>query len=351
MEVEKVVVNTSRIVQVVHVHAEGEVGDVVVAGVAPIPGSSVWEQSRFIASDDSLRQFLLNEPRGGVFRHYNLLVPPVNPTADMGFIIMEPADTPPMSGSNTICVATVLLETGIVPMREPVTDLVLEAPGGLVQVWAECLDGKVTSVTLQNLPSFVVHEREFIDVKGYGSVEVTTAFGGDSFVMARASYHGFELKPSEAAELARFGMLLRSAANTQLNFDHPLLPDWKHHSFAYLTGELERNDLGELTSTNVCVINPGKLDRSPTGTGVSALMAVMHARGVISVGESFIGRSIIGSQFTGQIVSETEIDGRPAIIPRISGQGYIYGTSQFYVDPSDPWPLGYRVADTWPSVT
>ena len=132
MEVEKVVVNTSRIVQVVHVHAEGEVGDVVVAGVAPIPGSSVWEQSRFIASDDSLRQFLLNEPRGGVFRHYNLLVPPVNPTADMGFIIMEPADTPPMSGSNTICVATVLLETGIVPMREPVTDLVLEAPGGLV---------------------------------------------------------------------------------------------------------------------------------------------------------------------------------------------------------------------------
>ena len=344
-------VNTSRIVQVVHVHAEGEVGDVVVAGVAPIPGSSVWEQSRFIASDDSLRQFLLNEPRGGVFRHYNLLVPPVSPNSDMGFIIMEPEDTPPMSGSNTICVATVLLETGIVPMREPVTDLVLESPGGLVQVRAECLGGKVTSVTLQNLPSFVVHEREFIDVMGYGSVEVTTAFGGDSFVMARASDHGFELKPSEAAVLARFGMLLRSAANTQLNFDHPLLPDWKHHSFAYLTGELERNDLGELTSTNVCVINPGKLDRSPTGTGVSALMAVMHARGVISVGESFIGRSIIGSQFTGQIVSETEIEGRPAIIPHISGQGYIYGTSQFYVDPRDPWPLGYRVADTWPSVT
>ena len=343
-------VNTSRIVQVVHAHAEGEVGDVVVAGVGPIPGSSVWEQSRFIASDDSLRQFLLNEPRGGVFRHYNLLVPPVSPNADMGFIIMEPEDTPPMSGSNTICVATVLLETGIVPMREPVTDLVLESPGGLVQVRAECLGGKVTSVTLQNLPSFVVHEAQFIDVKGYGPVEVTTAFGGDSFVMSRASDHGFELKPCEAAELARFGMLLRSAANSQLNFVHPLLPDWKHHSFAYVTGELGRNDLGELTSTNVCVINPGKLDRSPTGTGVSALMAVMHSRGLISVGESFIGRSIIGSQFKGQIVSETELAGRPAIIPRISGRGYIYGTSHFYVDPSDPWPLGYRVADTWPGV-
>ncbi len=351
MEVEKIIVSTSRVVHVVHVHAEGEVGDVVVGGVAPPLGASLWDQSRFIATDDSLRQFLLNEPRGGVFRHYNLLVPPKNPAADMGFIIMEPADTPPMSGSNAICVATVLLETGIVPMHEPVTDLVLEAPGGLVQVRAECLDGKVTSVTLQNLPSFVVHEQVFIDVNGYGSVEVTTAFGGDSFVMTRASALGFELVPSEAAELVRFGMLLRSAANEQLEFIHPLLPEWKHHSFAYLTGELERNDLGELTSTNVCVINPGKLDRSPTGTGVSALMAVMHSKGLMSVGDSFIGRSIIGSEFTGRIVSQTRMGDIPAIIPTISGQAYIYGTSQFYVDPHDPWPLGYRVADTWPSVT
>ncbi len=351
MEVEKIIVSTSRVVHVVHVHAEGEVGDVVVGGVAPPLGASLWDQSRFIATDDSLRQFLLNEPRGGVFRHYNLLVPPKNPAADMGFIIMEPADTPPMSGSNAICVATVLLETGIVPMHEPVTDLVLEAPGGLVQVRAECLDGKVTSVTLQNLPSFVVHEQVFIDVNGYGSVEVTTAFGGDSFVMTRASALGFELVPSEAAELVRFGMLLRSAANEQLEFIHPLLSEWKHYSFAYLTGELERNDLGELTSTNVCVINPGKLDRSPTGTGVSALMAVMHSKGLMSVGDSFIGRSIIGSEFTGRIVSQTQVGDIPAIIPTISGQAYIYGTSQFYVDPHDPWPLGYRVADTWPSAT
>ncbi len=351
MEVEKIIVSTSRVVHVVHVHAEGEVGDVVVGGVAPPLGASLWDQSRFIATDDSLRQFLLNEPRGGVFRHYNLLVPPKNPAADMGFIIMEPADTPPMSGSNAICVATVLLETGILPMHEPATDLVLEAPGGLVQVRAECLDGKVTSVTLQNLPSFVVHEQVFIDVNGYGSVEVTTAFGGDSFVMTKASALGFELVPSEAAELVRFGMLLRSAANEQLEFIHPHLPEWKHHSFAYLTGELERNDLGELTSTNVCVINPGKLDRSPTGTGVSALMAVMHSKGLMSVGDSFIGRSIIGSEFTGRIVSQTRMGDIPAIIPTISGQAYIYGTSQFYADPHDPWPLGYRVADTWPSVT
>jgi proline racemase len=341
--------STSRVVHVVHVHAEGEVGDVVVGGVALPPGESLWEQSRFIATDDSLRQFLLNEPRGGVFRHYNLLVPPKNPAADMGFIIMEPADTPPMSGSNTICVATVLLETGIISMQEPLTTLVLEAPGGLVQVSAECFGGKVTAVTLKNLPSFVVHAHACVEVPGYGKVDVTTAFGGDSFVMTKASASGFNLVPGEAAELARFGMLLRTAANEQLEFGHPDLPGWKHHSFAYLTGELERNDSGELTSTNVCVINPGKLDRSPTGTGVSALMAVLHSQGVMSVGETFIGRSIIGSQFTGRIISETHVGEIPAILPTISGQGFIYGTSQFYVDPSDPWPLGYRVADTWPS--
>ena len=343
--------STSRVVHVVHVHAEGEVGDVVVGGVAPPPGETLWEQSRFIATDDSLRKFLLNEPRGGVFRHYNLLVPPTNPAANMGFIIMEPADTPPMSGSNTICVATVLLETGIIPMKEPVTSLVLEAPGGLVKVNAQCTGGKVTSATLENLPSFLMHDQAFIEVAGYGKIEVTTAFGGDSFVMTQASTLGFELVPREAAELARFGMLLRSAANEQLEFTHPLLPEWKHHSFAYLTGELERTSTGELTSTNVCVINPGKLDRSPTGTGVSALMAVMHSRGFMSVGDSFIGRSIIGSEFIGRIISETHVGDISAIVPTISGQGFIYGTSQFYVDPGDPWPLGYRVADTWPETS
>jgi proline racemase len=145
-------------------------------------------------------------------------------------------------------------------------------------------------------------------------------------------------------------MLLRTAANEQLEFMHPHLPEWKHHSFAYLTGELGRTDSGELTSTNVCVINPGKLDRSPTGTGVSALMAVMHSRGIMSVGETFVGRSIIGSTFRGHIISETVVGDHVAVIPTISGQGYIYGTSQFYVDPSDPWPLGYRVGDTWPNI-
>jgi trans-L-3-hydroxyproline dehydratase len=241
------------------------------------------------------------------------------------------------------------LETGIVPMAEPVTELVLEAPAGLVKVRATCDRGKVTSVELVNIPSFVMHDRAIIEVEGAGMIPVTTAFGGDSFVMADARELGFELVPSEADELARLGMAIRAAANEQLEFRHPGLPEWRHHSFTYFTGPLGRNDSGVLTSTNVCVINPGKLDRSPTGTGCSALMAVLTARGELAVGDPFIGRSIIGSEFRCTVQSALDLQGIPAIIPTVVGQAWIYGTSQFYCDPSDPWPHGYRVSDTWPS--
>src|SRR5690606_59153 len=155
----------------------------IVGGVAPPPGETVWEQARFIAEDETLRNFVLNEPRGGVFRHVNLLVPPKDPRAQMGWIIMEPADTPPMSGSNAICVATVLLETGIVPMQEPVTRLVLEAPGGLIAVEAECSNGKAERIRVRNVPSFADRLDADLEVSGIGTVKVDTAYGGDSFVI------------------------------------------------------------------------------------------------------------------------------------------------------------------------
>jgi proline racemase len=196
---------SSRLIHIVNCHAEGEVGDVIVGGVAPPPGDNVGEQAEFIARDDSLRQFVLNEPRGGVFRHINLLVPPKNPQADMGFIIMEPADTPPMSGSNSICVATVLLETGIIAMQEPVTRLTLEAPGGLVRVEARCQDGKVLSIQVHNIPSFADKLAVPLEVEGLGTLTVDTAFGGDSFVIVDAPALGFEVTPDEALDLARTG--------------------------------------------------------------------------------------------------------------------------------------------------
>lgn len=338
---------SSKAIQVIGCHAEGEVGDVIVGGVVPPPGQTVWEQSRFIATDGKLRAFVLNEPRGGVFRHVNLLVPPKNPAAQMGFIIMEPEDTPPMSGSNCICVATVLLDTGIIPMTEPETRLVLEAPAGLVEVVAHCSGGKAQSITLKNVPAFADRIGVPLEVEGLGTITVDTAFGGDSFVMADGKSLGFALTPDEARDLAVIGRKIVKAGNEQLGFVHPDLPGWTHFSFAFITGELETVD-GCLSSRNACVIKPGKIDRSPTGTGCSALMAVLHAKGLLKQGERYIGRSIIESRFLGEIVGLTTVGNHAAVIPTITGRAWITGQSTLMLDPSDPWPDGYKVSDTWP---
>ncbi len=338
---------TTRVIHVVGCHAAGEVGDVIVGGVAPPPGETLWAQSRFIATDEALRDFVLNEPRGGVFRHVNLLVPPKDPRAAFGYIIMEPADTPPMSGSNTICVATVLLETGLVPMQEPETRLVLEAPGGLVQVRARCRGGRAEEITVVNHPAFADRLDATLEVAGLGTLTVDTAYGGDSFVVADARALGFEVAPHEARDLAETGMRLVHAANEQIGFRHPVNAEWDHISFGLLAAPLARVD-GVLTGASAVAIRPGKIDRSPTGTGCSARMALLHARGQLAVGEGFVGRSIIGSTFRCRIAAETEVAGHPAIVPEIAGRGYVTGTAQLMLDPEDPWPQGYRLSDTWP---
>lgn len=338
---------TSKVIHIVSCHAEGEVGDVIVGGVAPPPGETLWEQRNFIARDKSLRDFVLNEPRGGVFRHINLLVPPKDPRAAMGFIIMEPEDTPPMSGSNSICVATVLLDSGIVPMQEPETRMMLEAPGGLVEVVASCRNGEAERIAVTNVPSFADRLDAKLEVEGLGTLSVDTAYGGDSFVITDARALGFSVTPDEARELAETGIRITRAANEQLGFSHPENPEWDHISFCQLTLPVEERD-GALHGRNTVVIQPAKLDRSPTGTGCSARMAVLHARGLIKVGQRFSGHSIIGSTFECRIVRETTVAGRPAIVPEISGRAWITGTHQVMLDPADPWPAGYRLADTWP---
>jgi len=338
---------STKAIQIVGCHAEGEVGDVIIGGVAPPPGKTLWDQSRFIASDGTLRSFVLNEPRGGVFRHVNLVVPPKTPEAAYGFIIMEPEDTPPMSGSNCICVSTVLLDTGMIPMREPETRFILEAPAGLVAVRARCRDGKAESITLRNVPAFADRLAAPLEVEGIGTINVDTAFGGDSFVMADAHALGFSLEASEARDLAVIGRRIVAAANAQLPFRHPVLTDWSHYSFCFLTGPLETVD-GCLSSRNACVIKPGKIDRSPTGTGCSALMAVLHAKGRLKPGDRYIGRSIIESRFDGRIAEEVDLAGKTAIIPEITGRAWITDQRTLLLDPDDPWPQGYKLSDTWP---
>lgn len=276
-----------------------------------------------------------------------MLVPAKDPRAQMGWIIMEPADTPPMSGSNSLCVATVLLDSGILPMTEPQTRLTLEAPGGLIEVIAECRNGKAERVEVRNVPSFAAKLDAVIEVQGLGTLTVDTAYGGDSFVIADAQALGFSIRPDEAADLVATGLKITRAANEQLGFVHPTNPDWAHISFCQLAAPVVREQ-GVATGANAVVIQPGKIDRSPTGTGCSARMAVLHAKGQLAVGEAFIGRSIIGSEFHCRIDSLTELAGNAAIYPCISGRAWITGTHQHLLDPDDPWPQGYRLSDTWP---
>lgn len=338
---------TEKIIHTISCHAEGEVGDVITGGVAPPPGETLWEQSRWIAKDKSLRNLMLNEPRGGVFRHINLLVPAKNPAAQMGFIIMEPEDTPPMSGSNSICVATVLLESGILPMYEPETRLTLEAPGGLIQAVATCQNGKVEKMTIHNVPSFVHKLDAKLEVEGLGTLTVDTAFGGDSFVIIDAETLGFKIIPEEAQDIVKAGIKITKAATEQLRFFHPLNPDWTHFSFCQITAPLYK-EKGIYVGRNAVTIRPGKLDRCPTGTGCSARMAVLKKRGFLNIGDQYIGESIIGSRFSCRLESETNVGKLEAVIPSISGRAWITGIHQHMLDPRDPWPEGYKVADTWP---
>ncbi|NNL74830.1 MAG: proline racemase family protein [Desulfobacterales bacterium] len=338
---------STTIVHIVSCHAEGEVGNVIVGGVAIPPGESIWDQSRWIDKDQTLRQLVLNEPRGGVFKHVNLLVPPKDKKAAFGFIIMEPEHTPPMSGSNSICVATVLLDSGMIQMIEPETTFFLEAPAGLVHVKAYCENGKAKSIRIQNVPSFVDKLDVKLEVPGMGTLSVDTAYGGDSFVLVDAGSLGFEIVPDEARDLAEAGAKLTAAANEQIGFQHPTHRDWKIISFCQLTLPIKRED-GVIKGRSAVAIDPGKLDRSPCGTGCSARMAVLHARGEMQVGDRFVASSIIGSRFECTILDTTSVGDVVCIIPTIRGRGWITGTHQLMCDPDDPWPRGYRLTDTWP---
>ena len=338
---------SNELIQIISCHAEGEVGNVIVEGVTPPPGENLWEQASWIHQDQRLRQYVLNEPRGGVFKHVNLLVPARNSKAIKGFIIMEPEHTPPMSGSNSICVATVLLNTGIVEMQEPVTEFILEAPGGLVPIKAFCENGKAKSIEIQNVASFADKLDVNLEVEGVGTLIVDTAYGGDSFVLVNATELGFEIKPDEAKDISEIGAKITAAANQQLGFTHPENSDWSHISFCELALPIFEEE-GIKVSRNTVVIDPGKLDRSPCGTGCSARMAVLNVKGEMKKGDRMIGRSIIDSRFDCAIVNEVNIGNKKAIIPSIRGRAWITGTHKLTLDSDDPWPEGYRLTDTWP---
>jgi proline racemase len=334
-------------IEVIGCHAEGEVGDVIVGGVPMPPGASMMERKLAFERDfDHIRRRLIQEPRGSVARHVNLLVPAIRSDCAFGAIIMEPTEYPPMSGSNTMCIATVLLETGRIPIQEPETRFSLDMPAGKVDIIAECRVGKCVSVTIANVPSLALALDVPIDVAGIGRITVDIAYGGMIYAIADAETFGFRVVPEESRALADLGERIRAAARAQYPVVHPELPDVRGVSIVQFAGPLRSSAEGFI-ARNTCIVAPGRSDRSPTGTGTCARMAVLHARGQLKVGQSLVHESIIGSQFTGRMAGEVMVAGRPAILPTITGRAWITGQHCYTVDPGDPWPDGYRIADTW----
>ncbi|GHJ39264.1 proline racemase family protein [Streptomyces sp. TS71-3] len=334
-------------IHVVGCHAEGEIGNVVVGGVPAVPGATMLDKRRHLAQEaDWLRQLLLKEPRGNVVRSANVVFPSAHPEADMGYVIMESTEYPVMSGSNTICVATVLLETGMIPMREPVTELTLESPAGLIRLSCTCRDGKVTGVTFVNQPAFVHHLDAPVEVEGLGTVTVDVAWGGMAYALVDARRVGFDLDPAEARDLCEIGQRIKHAAAEQLPVRHPENPEFAGITQTEFTLPVRREGHA-LLGRNAVIVSPGRIDRSPCGTGTSARLAVLHARGEIGQGEWFISESILGTRFDSVIGSLARVGGVDAVVPSVTGQAWITDISQIGVDPSDPFPAGYTLADTW----
>lgn len=338
-----------QVLSVVDCHAEGESGKVIVGGVGQVPGQTMFDKRVHLESQmDHIRKLVLFEPRGAVWHNANIILPSNHPDADMGYVILETTEYPAMSGSNTMCVATVLLETGILPMHEPVTELTLESPAGLIRVRCECQGGKVTSVRLVNQPAFCYYRDRTIEVAGLGSVQVDIVYGGMTYAMVDATALGFAIEPSEARELCELGQRIKQAAAEQFAVVHPLNPAIPGITNTEFMGPLRREN-DQLIAKNCVVVSPGRCDRSPCGTGSSARLALLHARGQISQGETFIHESITGSRFTCSIDGLTEVGHYPAVVPAIAGQAWITGLYQMGIDPTDPYPEGFTLSDTWMS--
>ncbi|SLN64206.1 Proline racemase [Roseovarius albus] len=334
----------NRVVTVVGAHAEGEVGRVITGGVLDVPGDTMLEKMTYLQAHDELRQFVNQEPRGCAQMTTNLLLPPCAPGADAAFIPMQADGTHAMSGSNAMCVTTVLLETGILPMTEPETVVVLDTAAGLIKATARCLNGKVENVALDFFPAYAEKTDTRIEVEGLGTLNVDVAFGGVFYVMPSAKDLGFTIEPDMAKDMVELGAKIKTAAREQISVKHPEITQFNSIDFVMFTDEVV-TEQGILK--NATIMPPGRVDRSPCGTGSAARLAAMHAKGQAQIGQKFEMRSTINSHFQASITSETKIGTKTAVIPKISGRAWIYAMMQLGRDPSDPYQHGYTLADTW----
>jgi proline racemase len=339
----------SSMITAVDAHACGEPGRVITGGVLDVPGKTMFEKKVWLETHaDHLRQRMLREPRGYPALCCNLILPPTLPEADAGFVIMEQVEYPPMSGTNTICVVTVLIETGMVPAVEPVTHLKLETPAGLIAVEAEVNNGKVRKVTFRNVPAFATHLDARVEVPGLGTVTVDVAYGGMFYVIADAEALDLRVTPDEAGDIARIAEKIKVASSEQLPVVHPENPAISGISISQISAESDRPGIHRRNAVVVSMgTRAGVLDRSPCGTGTCAKMATLHARGALGLHQDFVHEGILGTTFTGRLIQETQVGPYRAVVPTLSGRAWITGIAQYVLDPDDPFPNGFTVGDIW----
>jgi proline racemase len=332
-----------RSIKIVQVHCQGEIGKVLVAGAPEIPGATMLEKMNHINQvDDALRRFVTFEPRACAQMSVNLLLPSTRPDADAGFMVLQADRAHPMSGSNCMCVVTALLESGRVTMVEPETTVRLDTPAGLITARARCAGGRCLSVSLDNVPAFVEALDKAVDTPRWGRIKADIAFGGVYYALVDVAQIGIEIAPGNARALAEAGIELKALLTEQVSVRHPELPGVNEIAYVMFRGREPDGAVRTCTT-----LKPGRVDRSPCGTGSSANLAVLHARGEAKVGDCRRSRSIIGGEFTVELIGETMIGGRPAILPRVTGEAWIYGTEELRLDPNDPFIRGFALSDTW----
>jgi len=325
------------------VHCQGEIGKVIVGGAPEIPGATILDKMNHINTrDDSLRRFVTFEPRAHVAMTVNLLLPPTRPDADAAFIVLQADRAHPMSGSNCICVVTALLETGRVKMTEPETVVKLDTAAGLITARARCRDGRCHSVSLDNVPAFVLQLGAPVETPRWGTIRADIAFGGVFYALVDVQQVGLSIVPGNARALAEAGIEIKALLKQQATVSHPEIEGLDEIAYVMFR---DRDPDGAVRTCTT--LKPGRVDRSPCGTGSSANLAVLHARGEVKTGDLRISRSIIGGTFRAEVAGETAVGNYRAVLPRITGEAWVYGREELRIDPADPFAKGFALSDTW----
>jgi proline racemase len=334
---------SSRVYAAVDSHTEGMPTRVITGGVGVIPGATMADRRRYFLDHlDDIRTLLMYEPRGHSAMSGAILQPPTRPDADWGVLFIEVSGCLPMCGHGTIGVATVLVETGMVAVTEPVTQVRLDTPAGLVVASVQVRDGHAESVTLRNVASFAYALGAQVEVPGLGAVEADVAFGGNFYAIVALEALGIPFTPGDPAGRQRMldaGLAIMDAVTEQVAPRHPEQPEITgcHHVYLAAPGS------SAVRSRHAMAIHPGWFDRSPCGTGTSARMAQLHARGELALHADFVNESIIGSTFTGRLIDTATVGGRPAVVPTVTGRAWITAMGQYLLDPADPFPAGFQL--------